>query len=172
MFWSFIETIQFREGLRGIYVMFKLLSRREDTFSLFLVERASRDWIVSNFCFVTEGGRIRWQLHPQSSAGKMPLQDGCEPFVSCLLRMQNERFWTPRQNHPSSEHLEVWERFDYHNDWGACYFQLLRSRREEKMSSTNFVPFKMPIGPRWLFFPSSGDTGRLYAILLPEGLRT
>ena len=59
---------------------------------LFLLERASRDWIVSNFCLVTEGGRIRRQLHPQSSAGKMPLQDGCEPFVSCLLRMQNERF--------------------------------------------------------------------------------
>lgn len=57
-----MRTIQFREGLRGIYVMFKLSGRERRLFSglfLFVEREVSRDWIVSNFCFVTEGGRIR-----------------------------------------------------------------------------------------------------------------
>lgn len=87
-----LGRIQFREGLRGTYIMFKLSQRGErilSGFSFFLVSgrRASHDWMRSNFCFVNEGGKVRWQLHLQNSVGKMPLQDGCEPFVSCWLRV-------------------------------------------------------------------------------------
>lgn len=82
----------------------------------------------------------------------MPLEDGCEPFVSCLFRMQNERFWT----HASTTlPVSIWKSVGAFlivtmTGWGVRYFQLLRWGREGKcLARERVVPSQMPIGPGW-----------------------